>query len=112
MLSRGNIRPSAKWINGRKAGSLANHACRLEESVVMWSLSRVEALSMKANLKLLLQETWNPNGDPICVHPDISLDRSYAGVLTGFHICTVCGQVLRISSMRKSSVNSVHIRAS
>jgi len=53
---------------------------------------------MKATLRALLQEA-STRGNAICIHPNITLQRSFSGILTGFHMCTVCKAVLRMSSV-------------
>jgi hypothetical protein len=57
---------------------------------------------VKATLRGLLQEA-STRGNAICIHPDITLQRSSSGILTGFHVCTVCKEVLRMSSMHTTS---------
>ena len=46
---------------------------------------------MKDTVGMLLREVWKAKGNPVCSHTELSLERSFSGVLTGAYVCTRCG---------------------
>ena len=55
---------------------------------------------MKDTVGVMLREAWKQKGSPDCHHPEVEIERSFSGTVTGCHICTACGQTLRMSATR------------
>jgi hypothetical protein len=55
---------------------------------------------MKDTAGVALREAWKEKGDPQCIHPDLSLERSFSGVTTGAYICTMCGALINTVESR------------
>ena len=53
---------------------------------------------MKDALGSSLRELWKEKGNPQCSHPELNLERSFAGVTTGAYLCTTCGAILTTSA--------------
>lgn len=53
---------------------------------------------MKDTVGASLREAWKQKGDLECIHQELSLERSFAGVPTGSYICTTCGAVISARS--------------
>jgi hypothetical protein len=49
---------------------------------------------MKDTEGFALREVWKEKGYPQCIHPDLSLERSFSGVATGAYIYTLCGALI------------------
>lgn len=49
---------------------------------------------MKDTVGGTLREAWREKGNPECIHPELSLERSFSGVTTGAYICTTCGTLV------------------
>ena len=58
---------------------------------------------VKDTVGLMLREAWQKNGKTECLHPELSAERSFSGVVTGFNICTTCGQLLHSHMQEKPS---------
>lgn len=54
---------------------------------------------MKDAVGSSLREAWKRMGNATCNHPELSLERSFAGVITGSYICTTCGALMNARSM-------------
>lgn len=52
---------------------------------------------MKDTQGWMLRETWKAKGKPDCLHPELSQERSFAGMITGAYICTTCGCLIEVS---------------
>jgi hypothetical protein len=50
---------------------------------------------MKDAAGFLLREAWREKGNPECIHPELSLERSFSGIVTGSYICTTCGRLVK-----------------
>ena len=48
-----------------------------------------------------LREAWRDKGSPECIHPELSLERSCSGVITGAYICTICGALVNAVESRR-----------
>lgn len=49
---------------------------------------------MKDTEGLSLREAWKQKGTSECLHPALSTERSFSGVLTGAYLCTTCGHLM------------------
>ena len=58
---------------------------------------------MKDTEGLWLRETWKRKGTLECLHPELSPERSFSGVITGAYICTTCGHLLTMERYRMRS---------
>ena len=63
--------------------------------------------AMKDAVGYLLRETWKEKGNQVCFHPELSREYSFAGVITGAHICTTCGSVMQSESIQQGSDKTV-----
>lgn len=67
----------------------------MRSKVRMWSGQQPPMESfMKDTVGLMLREAWRQNGKPECLHPELSPERSFSGVRTGFNVCTTCGALV------------------
>ncbi len=55
---------------------------------------------MKETVGFMLRDAWKEKGNPQCAHPQLEIERSFSGTGTGFHVCTTCGQLVRLLSVR------------
>jgi hypothetical protein len=54
----------------------------------------------------LLREAWTAKGNPDCAHPELSVERSFSGVVTGVHICSTCGARIEKSRVETSKLKA------
>lgn len=54
---------------------------------------------MKDTAGVALREVWRAKGNPDCIHPDLSRERSFSGVLTGAYVCTTCGALVKTADL-------------
>ena len=59
---------------------------------------------MKDAVGWLLREAWRAKGNPSCLHPELSQERSFSGVITGAYICTTCGVLIEDSRVEKGKL--------
>ena len=59
---------------------------------------------MKDAMGMLLREAWKAKGNPECRHGELSVERSFSGVLTGAYICTTCGALIERSRVEKDDL--------
>ncbi len=59
---------------------------------------------MKDAVGWLLREAWRAKGNPNCLHPELSQERSFSGVITGAYICTTCGVLIEDSGVEKGKL--------
>jgi len=52
---------------------------------------------VKDTVGYMLREAWKQKGEPGCRHPKREIERSFSGTVTGCHVCTTCGHLLRMS---------------
>jgi len=64
---------------------------------------------MKDSQGIMLRERWQQNGNPDCVHASLSQERSFAGVITGSYICTLCGAQTIPNGVEASSVLELNL---
>jgi hypothetical protein len=55
---------------------------------------------MKDAVGLSLREAWREKGNPECIHPELSLERSFSSVTNGAYICTTCGTLIKSVDIR------------
>jgi hypothetical protein len=64
---------------------------------------------MKDSQGIMLRERWKENGNRDCAHTSLSQERSFAGVITGSYICTLCGAQTIPNGVEASSVLELNL---
>ena len=63
---------------------------------------------MKDTAGSALREAWRAKGNPECMHSELSLERSFSGVVTGAYVCTTCGILVNfVNSRGGAGINAV-----
>ena len=63
---------------------------------------------MKDTEGLWLRETWKRKGALECLHPELSPERSFSGVVTGAYICTTCGYLMAMERVPHEVTPTAH----
>lgn len=63
---------------------------------------------MKDTVGLSLRETWKQKGKSECLHPELSTEHSFAGVVTGACICTTCCHLMSMDRVQHEGKPITH----